>query len=332
MPAAGLGECIECGGLRCSISHCSSNPPSHALFSSTGPPDVDAIRAVRRQSQQAPSQQYMQPPATAAIPQQQQASYSMHSSVDSQAAGTSQQQAYSYLSYAPTSAMPTAVVHQQAQQQAQYQQQQQYQQQYMQQYQAAAQRMQHPPAPHLPVSMSDLDLVAAVAEEVTVYDLQRSQDLEVQQAAAAAEAVARRASQAQAEAIAAAAAASKPGPAASPRRLSYYPPMLPAPPASSRPPSVAAAAAATPPPVEPALRRPMTAVTALRRLGHLLTPYEQSEVLSFTQVWFVGKPGATKIKGAPGMCVRVHLESMERAPEGRLIWMGMGRGDGRWGR
>jgi dual specificity tyrosine-phosphorylation-regulated kinase 2/3/4 len=37
----------------------------------------------------------------------------------------------------------------------------------------------------------------------------------------------------------------------------------------------------------------------MRRFADLLTPFEQSEVLEYQQVYFVGQPGVPKIKGIP---------------------------------
>lgn len=201
--------------------------------------------------------------------------------------------------------------------------------------QSPRQQQQQHGALGLPVSMSDLDLVAAVAEEVSVYDLQRQQELEHQQAAAAA-AASRRAS------LAAAPQAEPPvlgfqqsasvGPAA--RRLSYQPPGIAPPSAggllaplvsssSSRPPSVAAPAAVpTPSPPAEGERRPVTAATALRQWGHLLTAFEQSEVLSYQHVWFVGRPGTGKIKGERGcwaLTVCIGLASANGVPGAEVL-------------
>jgi hypothetical protein len=37
----------------------------------------------------------------------------------------------------------------------------------------------------------------------------------------------------------------------------------------------------------------------MRRCGELLTPFEQSEVLEYQQVYFVGAAGVKKIQGIP---------------------------------
>lgn len=147
---------------------------------------------------------------------------------------------------------------------------------------------QAPQQMHLPATMSDLDLVAAVTEEVSVYDLHRTQELEHQQhaAAAAAASAACRVS----EMAAGQAATSKPSTAGSlARRLSYQPPGTAAisaalPHSAGRSSSVSPTATPSPQPPQEAERRPVTAATALRQWSHLLTPCEQSEILSFSQV------------------------------------------------
>jgi len=50
----------------------------------------------------------------------------------------------------------------------------------------------------------------------------------------------------------------------------------------------------TPPPC----RRGMNPATVLRSLGHVLTPYEKSEVLGYPEVWFVGRVSTPKIRGS----------------------------------
>lgn len=47
------------------------------------------------------------------------------------------------------------------------------------------------------------------------------------------------------------------------------------------------------------LRKPMTPAETMRKYGSLLTPFEQSEVLEYHQVYFAGAPGAKKVKGIP---------------------------------
>jgi dual specificity tyrosine-phosphorylation-regulated kinase 2/3/4 len=44
---------------------------------------------------------------------------------------------------------------------------------------------------------------------------------------------------------------------------------------------------------------PITPAQALRGFSEHLTAYEQSEVLQYPQVWFLGKAGVVKIKGNP---------------------------------
>lgn len=152
-----------------------------------------------------------------------------------------------------------------AQQQVQYQLQQEYQ--------------QHQQRPNIfaPAPGSDLDLVAAVAEEVAEYDLLRQEELEVQEKAAAVAAATQR--------VSALAERSSGGPLPTVRAGSSASSRLPSP----KPMSLAASE-----------QRPMSAARALQQWGHLLTPFEQSEILSFAAVWFVGKPGAPKIRGARG--------------------------------
>lgn len=38
---------------------------------------------------------------------------------------------------------------------------------------------------------------------------------------------------------------------------------------------------------------------ALRRYAEYLTPFEQSEILGYPSVFFVGRAGAAKVKGNP---------------------------------
>ena len=44
---------------------------------------------------------------------------------------------------------------------------------------------------------------------------------------------------------------------------------------------------------------PITPAQALKRYADYLTPLEQSEILQYPQVWFLGAPGAAKVKGDP---------------------------------
>lgn len=46
-------------------------------------------------------------------------------------------------------------------------------------------------------------------------------------------------------------------------------------------------------------KQPMTPAETIRRFGDLLTSFEQSEVLEYQHVYFVGREGANKIKGIP---------------------------------
>lgn len=135
---------------------------------------------------------------------------------------------------------------------------------------------------------SDLDLIAAVTEEVVEYDLLRQQELEQQQQQAAVAAAARRVSQLTAPPQGSAAPVpTPPSLGASPARAGSS--------RSSRRASPPGSGAGSP--ALPAGPRPLTAARALQQWSHLLTPYEHSEILSFHAVWFVGKPGTPKIKG-----------------------------------
>ncbi|KAF8057882.1 Dyrk2 [Scenedesmus sp. PABB004] len=73
--------------------------------------------------------------------------------------------------------------------------------------------------------------------------------------------------------------------------------------ATSRP---AAYAAAAPPAATDAIRTapavetgPITPAQALKRYGEYLTPFEQSEILQYSQVWFLGKADVAKVRGNP---------------------------------
>jgi serine/threonine protein kinase len=48
----------------------------------------------------------------------------------------------------------------------------------------------------------------------------------------------------------------------------------------------------------PPCRRGMNPATVLRSLGHVLTPYEKSEVLGYPEIWFVGQVATPKIRGS----------------------------------
>jgi dual specificity tyrosine-phosphorylation-regulated kinase 2/3/4 len=48
----------------------------------------------------------------------------------------------------------------------------------------------------------------------------------------------------------------------------------------------------------PPCRRGMNPATVLRSLGHVLTPYEKSEVLGYPEIWFVGRISTPKIRGS----------------------------------
>jgi hypothetical protein len=74
----------------------------------------------------------------------------------------------------------------------------------------------------------------------------------------------------------------------------------PAPPPAQRTPAHAAPPAPPPPPapMTPPLRRGMSPAAALRSLGHLLTPAERAEVATYREVWFAGRPGCAKVRGA----------------------------------
>ena len=161
----------------------------------------------------------------------------------------------------------------------------------------------------------DVDLAAAVAEEVAVYDLQRQQELEHQQQVAAVAEAATRVSQVAGDGSCTnsrgtgilGAAALFAGPAdGSARRIAFASrtyaaaagvsvpeeaSFLPGDSSSSRPTSSAAVCQ------NQQQQQPLSPASAVRQWGHLLTPFEQCEILSFEQVWFVGKPSAPKIKG-----------------------------------
>ncbi|KAL4418786.1 hypothetical protein ABPG77_005500 [Micractinium sp. CCAP 211/92] len=144
--------------------------------------------------------------------------------------------------------------------------------------------------PHLgpPPPGSDLDLIAAVTEEVAEYDMMRQQELEQQQQAAAVAAAARRVSQLATGPPAVGALVPTPSsPGTSPARAGSS--------RSSRRASPLGSGAGSPD--SPAGRRPLTAARALQQWAHLLTPYEQSEILAFQSVWFVGRPGVPKMRG-----------------------------------
>lgn len=152
---------------------------------------------------------------------------------------------------------------------------------------AAVQQL--PPQYQPPPPGSDLDLIAAVTEEVVEYDLLRQQELEQrQQQQAAVAAAARRVSQ----------LASGPPPTAAqvptPASLGASPARAGSSRSSRRASPLGSGAGS---PDSPAGPRPLTAARAVQQWGHLLTPYEQSEVLGFQAVWFVGRPGAPKIRG-----------------------------------
>lgn len=151
--------------------------------------------------------------------------------------------------------------------------------------------------PHLepPPPGSDLDLIAAVTEEVAEYDMMRQQELEQQQQAAAVAAAARRVSQLATGPPAVGALVPTPSsPGTSPARAGSS--------RSSRRASPLGSGAGSPD--SPAGRRPLTAARALQQWAHLLTPYEQSEILAFQSVWFVGRPGVPKIRGEAGGALR----------------------------
>ena len=48
----------------------------------------------------------------------------------------------------------------------------------------------------------------------------------------------------------------------------------------------------------PPSHRGMNPATVLRSLGHILTPYEKSEVLGYPEIWFVGRLSTPKIRGS----------------------------------
>ena len=168
-----------------------------------------------------------------------------------------------------------------------------------------------PPQP--PLSNCELNLATAVEEEVAVYDLHP-------QLHSQAQALAQQAQQADGTHR-----GPRPDPsceapsASSSRRLSYAAAVTAAgsaeqaasqalPPLVSRPstqrqlsagevPGQAAAAAAA------AAAQALTAAGAVRQWGHLLTAHEQSEVLSYPQVWFVGRLGTEKRQGEWSVCL-----------------------------
>jgi len=166
-----------------------------------------------------------------------------------------------------------------------------FQQQQPQQPQQPQQQPQHSSA----AASSASDLVAAIAEEVAEYDLLRQQQLEEQQKAAAVAEAARRVSQV--------------------AELSAAPPLQVV---EARADSIRNNQGRLPSPLSdlsPASDRrrtqqqqqrhqSMSAARALQVWGHLLTPFEQREIASFQEVWFVGRPGTAKIRGEllPAVC------------------------------
>lgn len=60
------------------------------------------------------------------------------------------------------------------------------------------------------------------------------------------------------------------------------------------------------------IRRGMAPAAALRTLGHVLTSYERGEVLQYREVWFAGRTGTPKIRGALVLCTPGSLSMPQR--------------------